>query len=102
MVSFFSQPVETKLGPSYFVRTLLFSPCHFSSFTENTNDPYEKRFNTTQNTGRSTIECGFGRSKNKWRVMIRGSGGMRFMSPLQAGKCIMVSPLIFKIQSTRC
>ena len=79
-----------KTWSSYFVRTLLFSPCHFSSFSENTDDPYEQRYNTTQQRGRSTIECGFGRSKHKWRVMLRDGGGMRFMSPLQAGKCIMV------------
>ena len=87
---FFSQPAETKLGLSYFVRTIIFSPCHFPSFTETTNDPDEQRYNTMQQRGRSTIECGFGRSKHKWRVMLRDEGGMRFMSPLQAGKCIMV------------
>ena len=87
---FFSQPAETKLGLSYFVRTIIFSPLPFSIFTETTNDPDEQRYNTMQQRGRSTIECGFGRSKHKWRVMLRDEGGMRFMSPLQAGKCIMV------------
>jgi len=59
-------------------------------FPENTTDPDEIRFNIQHTLARSTIEQGFGRMKNKWRIILKGAGGLRFLKPIEAGKCTMV------------
>ena len=45
--------------------------------SDNSDDPLERRFNVTQSVARQPVEGTFGRSKNKWRILLRGGGGMR-------------------------
>jgi hypothetical protein len=45
---------------------------------ENTDDPEEQRFNMVHTTARTPAEGTFGRAKNKWAVLLRGGGGMRY------------------------
>ena len=48
-------------------------------FSVNSDDPGEQAFNIAHTKGRQPVEGTFGRAKNKWRILLRGGGGMRYV-----------------------